>query len=45
VDRALADAVAAADPGCPLLPIERRMLPPWLLEKKADHADWIRKHG
>jgi len=29
----------------PLLPLLRRMLPPWKLTKMADHADWIRKHG
>jgi hypothetical protein len=33
------------EPGCPFLTIERRMLPPWKLERKADRADWMRKHG
>ncbi|MHC4860624.1 MAG: cobalamin biosynthesis protein CbiA [Planctomycetota bacterium] len=52
IDLELATASQSLLPGleeaaatCPFLPIERRMLPPWLLERKADRADWIRKHG
>ena len=34
-----------ADEDCTLLPIERRMLPPWRLRRMADRTDWIRKQG
>jgi len=43
VDRALAGEFADED--CPILPIGRRMLPPWKLDRMADRADWLRKHG
>lgn len=44
VDERLCDEIRA-ETDVPLLPLLRRMLPPWKLGKMADHADWIRKHG
>ena len=41
--RLLPDLEDVTEP--PFLAIERRMLKPWELTKKTDHADWIRKHG
>ena len=38
VETGLFDRVAAARPGCPLLPVERRMLPPWRLRSMTDRA-------
>jgi hypothetical protein len=43
VDPGLHDRVAAERPGCPLLPVERRMLPPWRLKNMTDRAGRVLK--
>jgi hypothetical protein len=45
LDRGLLAEFEDGELPCPVLPLERRMLRPWELEKKADHADWIRRQS
>lgn len=43
VDSRLVSCFKDEDPGCPLLPIERRMLPPWRLRSMTDRAGRVLK--